>query len=186
MMDTSVMQERIGQLCGQFELPTVAAETVARFTAAGHGDALATFLEVLEQEAEDRKQRRINRLRRESRLPSGKTWETFWWKPATPSSSPRPTAWCRNSSSPSATWTCPGDCASWTTATSCSSTTWATCPRAPRSPRSSSHSSPNATNGGPWASVKPGLLGVGTHLRQPHGHRRGHRPGGPPLRNPGV
>ena len=47
------------------------------FTAAGHGDALATFLEVLEQEAEDRKQRRINRLRRESRLPSGKTWETF-------------------------------------------------------------------------------------------------------------
>ena len=77
MMDTSVMQERIGQLCGQFKLPTVAAETVARFTAAGHGDALPTFLEVLEQEAEDRRHRRINRLRRESRLPSGKTWETF-------------------------------------------------------------------------------------------------------------
>ena len=32
---------------------------------------------MLEQEAEDRKQRRINRLRRESGLPSGKTWETF-------------------------------------------------------------------------------------------------------------
>ena len=47
------------------------------FTAAGHGDALATFLEVLEQEAEDRRHRRISRLRRESRLPSGKTWETF-------------------------------------------------------------------------------------------------------------
>ena len=77
MMDTSVMQERIGQLCGQFKQPTVGAQSVARFTAAGHGDALATFLEVLEQEAEDRKQRRINRLRRESRLPSGKTWETF-------------------------------------------------------------------------------------------------------------
>ena len=76
-MDTVIMQERIGQLCGQFKLPTVAAETVARFTAAGHGDALATFLEVLEQEAEDRRHRRINRLRRESRLPSGKTWETF-------------------------------------------------------------------------------------------------------------
>ena len=28
-------------------------------------------------EAEDRRHRRINRLRRESRLPSGKTWETF-------------------------------------------------------------------------------------------------------------
>ena len=77
MTDTSVMQDRIGQLCGQFKLPTVAAETVARFTAAGHGDALATFLEVLEQEAEDRRHRRINRLRRESRLPAGKTWETF-------------------------------------------------------------------------------------------------------------
>ena len=45
MMDSSVMQERIGQLCGQFKLPTVAAETVARFTAAGHGDVLASFLE---------------------------------------------------------------------------------------------------------------------------------------------
>ena len=32
---------------------------------------------VLEQEAEDRRQRRIGRLRTASRLPSGKTWETF-------------------------------------------------------------------------------------------------------------
>ena len=30
-----------------------------------------------EQEAEDRRQRRIGRLRTASRLPSGKTWETF-------------------------------------------------------------------------------------------------------------
>ena len=76
MTDTSVIQERIGQLCGQFKLPTVGAQSVARFTAAGHGDALPIFLEVLEQEAENRRHRRINRLRRESRLPSGKTWET--------------------------------------------------------------------------------------------------------------
>ena len=34
MMDTSVMQERIGQLSGQFKLPTVGAQSVARFTAA--------------------------------------------------------------------------------------------------------------------------------------------------------
>ena len=40
MMDTSVMQERIGQLCGQFKLPTMGAQLVARFTEAGHGDAL--------------------------------------------------------------------------------------------------------------------------------------------------
>ena len=77
MTDTSVIQERIGQLCGQFKLPTVGAQSVARFTAAGHGNALPIFLEVLEQEAEDRRHRRINRLRRESRLPAGKTWETF-------------------------------------------------------------------------------------------------------------
>ena len=77
--DTSIIQERIGELCGQFKLPTVGAQSVAtpRFTAAGHGDALPIFLEVLEQEAEDRRHRRINRLRRESRLPAGKTWETF-------------------------------------------------------------------------------------------------------------
>ena len=77
MTDTSVIQDRIGQLCGQFKLPTVGAQSVTRFTAAGHGDALPTFLEVLEQEAEDRRQRRIVRLRQRSKLPSGKTWETF-------------------------------------------------------------------------------------------------------------
>ena len=77
MTDTSVMQDRIGQLCGQFKLPTMGAQSVARFTAAGHGDALPILLEVLEQEADDRRHRRINRLRRESRLPSGKTWEIF-------------------------------------------------------------------------------------------------------------
>ena len=81
MTDTSMVPERIGDLCHQFKLPTVGAEAAPRFTAAGHGDALPTFLptflEVLEQEAEDRKQRRIIRRRRESRLPAGKTWETF-------------------------------------------------------------------------------------------------------------
>ena len=50
---------------------------MSRFTAAGHGHALETFLEVLEQEAEDRRQRRIGRLHTASRLPAGKTWETF-------------------------------------------------------------------------------------------------------------
>ena len=50
---------------------------MSRFTAAGHGDALETLLEVLEQEAEDRRQRRSGRRRTASRLPAGKTWETF-------------------------------------------------------------------------------------------------------------
>ena len=31
--DTSIIQERIGELCGQFKLPTVGAQSVARFTA---------------------------------------------------------------------------------------------------------------------------------------------------------
>ena len=66
MMDANAIQVRIGELCHQFRLPTMGAQSVARFTAAGHGDALSTFLEVLEQEAEDRRQRRINRLRTRS------------------------------------------------------------------------------------------------------------------------
>ena len=77
MMDTVAIQDRIGELCHQFRLPTVRAETVSRFTAAGHGEALETLLEVLEQEAEDLRQRRIGRLRTVSRLPTAKTWETF-------------------------------------------------------------------------------------------------------------
>ena len=71
MTDTSVMQERIGELCHQFKLPTMGARSVSRFTASGHGEALPTFLEVLEEEAEDRRHRRISRLRKESKLPSG-------------------------------------------------------------------------------------------------------------------
>ena len=77
MTDTVAIQERIGELCHQFKLPTMGARSVSRFTAAGHGDALSTFLEVLEEEVEDRRHRRISRLHKEARLPSSKTWETF-------------------------------------------------------------------------------------------------------------
>ena len=69
--------ERIRELCREFKLPTLAAETVGRFSEAGHADALPTLVEVLEQEAEDRRIRRVDRLRRASRLPAGKTWDTF-------------------------------------------------------------------------------------------------------------
>ena len=77
MLEANAIEVRIGELCHQFRLPTMGAQSVSRFTAAGHGDALETLLEVLEQEAEDRRQRRIGRLRTASRLPAGKTWETF-------------------------------------------------------------------------------------------------------------
>ena len=70
-------QERIAQLCAEFRLPTVAAEAVPRFQASDHGAALATLLEVLELEASDRRQRRVDRLRRAAKLPAGKTWETL-------------------------------------------------------------------------------------------------------------
>ena len=68
---SSAVEERIRELCRQFRLPTLAAETVDRFSDAGHADALPTLAEVLEQEAEDR------RIRRASKLPAGKTWDTF-------------------------------------------------------------------------------------------------------------
>ena len=76
---SSAVGERIRDLCRQFrhQLPTLAAETVDRFSDAGHADALPTLMEVLEQEAEDRRIRRVDRLRRASKLPAGKTWDTF-------------------------------------------------------------------------------------------------------------
>ena len=36
----SALGERIKELCRQFRLPTLAAETVSRFSEAGHADAL--------------------------------------------------------------------------------------------------------------------------------------------------
>ena len=73
----SAVEERIRELCRQFRLPTLAAEIVSRFSDAGHAAALPTLVEVLEQEAEDRRIRRVDRLRRASKLPAGKTWDTF-------------------------------------------------------------------------------------------------------------
>ena len=61
----------------QFGLTTAAEELVPRLTQAGHHDALAVLVEVCEAEAEARRQRRIARLRRASRLPPGKTFETL-------------------------------------------------------------------------------------------------------------
>jgi DNA replication protein DnaC len=68
---------RIRELCRRFHLPTVAAEAEPRFAAAGQAAALPTLAEVLELEAEDRRQRRVARLRYGSKLPPGKTAATF-------------------------------------------------------------------------------------------------------------
>lgn len=68
---------RISELLAAFKLPTAASEMVARMSAAGHADALPTLLEVFELEAEARRERRVERLRRASHLPPGKTFATF-------------------------------------------------------------------------------------------------------------
>lgn len=70
-------QERITALCSEFHSPTVAADVVPRFQASDHEAALPTLLEVLELEAGDRQQRRVDRLRRAAKLPAGKTWTTL-------------------------------------------------------------------------------------------------------------
>ena len=67
---TSAIEQLLALLMA-FRLPTVAAEVVARFTKAGHAEALATLLGVLELEADDRKERRVERLRGASKLPPG-------------------------------------------------------------------------------------------------------------------
>lgn len=72
---TVAVQERIQALCSEFRLPTIGAEVVERFQAAEHGRALETLVAVFELEASDRRQRRVERMRRAAKLPAGKTWE---------------------------------------------------------------------------------------------------------------
>jgi len=74
---TPAVTERINELLGLFKLPTLAVELVPRFEQAGHQQALAVLLEVLELEAADRKERRVERLLRASGLPPGKTFENL-------------------------------------------------------------------------------------------------------------
>lgn len=74
---TPEMGERIAALLSEWKLPTVAGELVRRLLAGGHDDALRVVAEVLELEAAGRKERRVERLRRASKLPPGKTFETL-------------------------------------------------------------------------------------------------------------
>src|SRR6185369_14755650 len=67
----------IGALLSEWKLPVAAAELVRRLVAGGHGEALVVVAEVLELEAAGRKERRVERLRRASKLPPGKTFETL-------------------------------------------------------------------------------------------------------------
>ena len=74
---TPAIAERIDAVLAEFKLPTLHSELVARFTQAGQSHVLPLLLEILELEAGDRRQRRIDRLLRAAKLPPGKTFETF-------------------------------------------------------------------------------------------------------------
>jgi DNA replication protein DnaC len=71
---TDRVGDRIAELLSAFKLPTAAREMVPRLRSAGHGDLLADLLEILELEAGDRRERRVDRLLRASKLPPGKTF----------------------------------------------------------------------------------------------------------------
>jgi len=71
------VQERLVELLVSFKVPTLARELVPRLKADGHGELLPSLLELFELEAEDRRGRRTDRLRRASRLPAGKTLATL-------------------------------------------------------------------------------------------------------------
>jgi len=76
-MASDTVTTRITDLLKTFKLPTVAEELVTRFHQGGQDDALPHLLEVLELEAQDRRERRTTRLRRASKLPPGKTFDTL-------------------------------------------------------------------------------------------------------------
>ena len=69
--------ERLCSLMRQFSLTTAAEQVVPRLIEQDLPAALPVLAEVFEAEAEARHQRRVERLRRASRLPPGKTFETF-------------------------------------------------------------------------------------------------------------
>jgi DNA replication protein DnaC len=69
--------ERLQTLATGFRLPTIAREMSQRLVDDGHSEALDTVLEVFELEAHDRGERRVDRLRRTSNLPPGKTFDTL-------------------------------------------------------------------------------------------------------------
>ena len=77
MTAADTVTTRIADLLKTFKLPTVAEELVTRFHQGGQDDALPHLLEVLELEAQDRRERRTTRLRRASKLPPGKTFDTL-------------------------------------------------------------------------------------------------------------
>lgn len=68
---------RLEELCTAFKLPTLKTELASRLRTAGLEAALEIVVEAFELEAGDRQQRRVDRLRRASQLPPGKTFDSL-------------------------------------------------------------------------------------------------------------
>src|SRR5829696_428605 len=74
---TVTVGDQITTLLTGFMLTTAARELVSRFLEADQQPALPVLLAVLELEADERRARRVTRLRRASKLPPGKTFDTL-------------------------------------------------------------------------------------------------------------
>ncbi len=74
---TPELGERIAALLVEFKLSSAAEQLTKRFIDAGCDQALVTLAEVLEVEAQTRRERRVDRLRRASRLPPAKSFDTL-------------------------------------------------------------------------------------------------------------
>lgn len=73
----AAVADRVAALLAEFKLGVAAAEMVPRLLAGGHHDALEVVAEVFELEADGRMERRVERLRRASRLPPAKTFASL-------------------------------------------------------------------------------------------------------------
>ncbi len=74
---SAAVTTRMTQRLTEFGLTTAAREWVTRLTQADQTAAFPVLLELLELEAEERRQRRIARYRHAARLPPGKTFDTL-------------------------------------------------------------------------------------------------------------
>lgn len=74
-MTTTSVGDQVSALAREFKLPTIASELVCELERAQLDAALPVLLEVFEHEQLDRLNRRVERLRRASQLPPGKTFD---------------------------------------------------------------------------------------------------------------
>jgi DNA replication protein DnaC len=74
---TQDLLDRMKKLLLDLKLKTAASELGPRLLKNGGEEALPTLLDVIEMEAKERNDRRIDRLRRLSHLPAGKTFDTL-------------------------------------------------------------------------------------------------------------